>query len=424
MSLNQRYKLIVNGVDVTSNVAGDIEFQDRPDMISTLSFSLKGTQFYAKSGGDVQPTPGVTVKDVIKMLDEVYFEGGVDNTLNYAPIFKGRVKYIRPQYPNSGSPYVTIEAWDTASNSAINRNFFLYPGKNPTRNWADVGTLKTSEIVRNVANDNKIPIGKFNGREAIKLYSDWEFVRKSPLTQKNESDWALLRKLAQRVNCSMWTSFNGDYAELNFVDKSYLREDVNNGNLSFIYLLRSGKGFEYSNLLPNEHPVWDVEVEQDFSEMSSVSRTVTVFDYKKGEEINVFSANIKENGKEITKYFTFEIDEERTAKLTQEQRADLEKIAYSIAGGENTHDIAEIAPYFKPAQFISDRNKLYVDKPYFGITITCTTEGNVNIVPRKNYRIRGLGRYGSESLEGTYYLRTLSHVWGDKGFLSKLELIK
>jgi hypothetical protein len=425
--LQQKYLLEVNGVDVTAFIEGEVTFVSAPEMVGQLSFTLVGREFLLGTGkiaaSDASP------KDAIKLYDEVYFEGGagIDGDYNYAPIFRGSVKYVRPQYPNEGTIRVSIEAVDYSYKMALNKNFYVYPSKDNGRNWGQGSSIKASEIVKNMANDLGVAIGKNeSNQDDIKFVVDTEYTRTSPLTQRNESDWAVLRKVAKRHNCHMWTDFENNQSELHFVDKSLLRGDDNSGDITFVYPLRtSDTGFEHPKLEENEIPIWDVSVEQDFSAIGETKRVVTKFDYETGEETNYFEAKITEDGKEITKLFTFEIDESKTASLTPEKRRELETISYSIAGDASSpHDINEIAKYFKPAKFYNDRKNLIVDKPYFGITVTATCEGNVQIRARKNYKIIGIGRYGSDSLEGTYFLRTLTHKWGSTGFLTTLELMK
>jgi hypothetical protein len=167
-------------------------------------------------------------------------------------------------------------------------------------------------------------------------------------------------------------------------------------------------------------------VEHDYANIDAVSRKITIFDYKKGLEVTVFEVKVTENGKEITKYYTYEVDEAKTNALSEEQRKYVQDVAGSIAGDAvSSHTINEIAEYFIPATFIDDKKRNFiVDKPYFGITIKLTCDGDVTILPRKNYNIYGLGRYGSETLESPYYCRLVRHVFSTNGFLTELEFIK
>ena len=425
VQLQQRYRITINGVDVTDSVEGDVTFESTPERVGQLTFTLIGRDFVTNARADTSET---TFKNVVKMLDEVFFEGGagIDGDYNYEPLFKGTIKYVRPQFPDDGTLRVNIEAVDYSYRMAVNNNYYAYPSKKCERNWAQKKSIKASEIIKNIAEDMGLQVGKRNdGTEDIRLVVDKEFTYREPLTQRNETDYQLLRKLAKRLNCHFWTSFEDDQTYLHFADKSLLRNDEGE-DVSFVYFLRTNNGdFQFKQLSSMEVPIWSVDLDQDFSAIGETRRVITKFDYATGEEINVFEAKIVEDGQEITKLFTFEIDESKTRKLSPEKRRELEKMSYSIAGDESSpYSIDEIAKYFKPAKFYNDRKELGVDKPYFGITINATCEGNVHIKARKNYKVKGIGRYGSDSLEGTYFLTTLRHIWGQGGFLTEMELMK
>jgi hypothetical protein len=420
-NLQPVYRLLINNVDVTEDVSGDISFESSPDVVSSLNFMLSGGSYLSKG----YPSK-FSSKNIVKLQDSVIFEGGSGfNGTNYAPIFRGFVKYVRPRYDDSGSVKVSVECVDYSYMSALSRNYFVYPSSNSKRSWANSSSLLLSDVVRNLAKDMNIPIATTSEGEDIRLLVDSKFSLTAPLTQKNESDWQVLRKLAKFNNCSVWVDSDGNNSFLHFVDKSFLRDSKNGSEISFLYPAREDKGFLIKDLSENQHIISNVTVDHDFANMSEVSRKVTIFDYKKGEEVTVFEAKITENGKEISRYYTFEIDEEKVRSLSQEKRRELEDIAGSIAGGEaNGFSINDIAPYFIPAKFIDERRNFLVDKPYFGITINFTVDGNVRIVPRKNYMIYGLGRYGSETIKDSFYCRTVRHTWGTSGFLTECEFIK
>lgn len=422
--LNQRYLLRINGVDVTSEVSGDVVYESNPDVVSSLSFTLKGERF--STSVDKQGRKSVTAKDVVKLLDKIDFEGGAGYSDNYGHVFRGFVKYIRPTYSDSGVFKVNIEAVDYSFRGAMNRTFHSYPSTtSDSRQWAVKSEITASDIIRGIVKDMGLTFAQHENQDDLRLLSDRVFNLRTPLTQRNESDWQLLRKLAGQLNCNFWTSYVDGNSVIHFVDKSFLRDESNSGETVFLYPLRSGPNFVFTDKKPGQILIREVDVEQDFAAMDETKKVITTFDYNKGEEVTVFEAKVVEQGKEISKYFTFELDEAKVSALAPDQRRDLENIASSIAGGEAAgYTINDIAPFFKPASFLDDRRNFLVDKPYFGITVRATIDGNLGIIPRKNYTIYGLGRYGSESLQQKYYLRSLTHRWGSSGFLTNLEFIR
>lgn len=418
--------MLVNGVDVTSDLSGDITLDLSPGVVSSLSFTLSGKNFWVPGE---RPPSGETAspKDVVKLFDKVYFEGGAGiGSSNYSSLFLGSVIRLQPEYTSQGRLKVRIEAADYSYRSAYATNYYAYPGKNQDRSWANGSTIRASKIIYKLAEESGLQIGKDQyGNEDVKLAVDLEFTLKSPLVQKNKTDWTILRQLAKRLNCSFWTTQENGQLYLHFVDKSFLRDGSNRGGFGFLYALRENSGkFVYPSLNPGEQAIWNVYVDHDFSQISAATRVIPFFDYGRGETVNVFEATITEDGKKVTKYFTFEIDEAKVRSLPPAQRREIENISYQIAGGDSGYDISDIAKYFKPAKFYSDRRVLTVDEPYFGIRITATTDGNVNIIPRRNYPVRGIGRYGSDNLEDNYYLRSVKHTFGSEGFLTEMEFIK
>jgi hypothetical protein len=422
------YKVLINGVDVTTSISGEITLEEGSEFITNLQLTLSGKAYLL---GDKKGNSLAT--DAVKIHDKIYMEGGAGDPqgLNYKPFFRGFVKYVRPRYTDAGTISVALECVGDMYRSAINKNFYIYPSSNCARAWARQSSIKASEFVRNMITEMGGVIGKDdNGFEDIKISYDMDITNKLPITQKNESDWGVLMKLAKRLNCKVWSTFNsnGLTPEVHFVDVGVLRGEEPKGSdkLIFHYPLRSANGgFHYLEKKPNYQYLRGVTVEHDFAAMDATKRVITTFNYQTGEEINIFEAKITENGKEVVKYFTFEVDEDKLSKLSPEARKDVEKIAGSIAGDEvSPHSINEIAPYFKPAKFYTDRtNKFLVDKPHMGITIRATCDGNVNILSRKNYQIMGVGRYGSDNLEQSYYLKTVTHTWGGGGYETQMEFI-
>lgn len=419
--LQPRFQLKINGVDVTTQVEGSVVYEESPDVISTLNFTL-GVYKDSKYATRVNI---IGAKDVIKLFDLVEFSGGTDDETNYRTLFKGTVKYLNFAYPDSGSVTVTVEAVDTAYKAAKDRAFYTYPSNGSKRAWADVKTLTTTQIVTNlVEKEFGLSFGTFNNQKALVIQQDITFDYKNPLTQRNETDWALLRRLAKRMNCALWSEYNSGQQQIYFVDKNVLANSTTD-DISFRYLLRSAnQDFTYSDLLaPNEMALRDVNVTQDLAAAYANIRVITKFDYKSGTELTTFqTTETAPDGTLRIKYYSFEVDQSKLPSDPNE-REEVMKIAASLASeDESPYTIDDIKKYFKEAKFYDDRFP-YVDKPWFGVTITATVDGNVWIQTKKSYKIKGIGRYGSETLTDYYYLRTLRHVWDEKGYTTELEFL-
>ena len=429
-SLQQRYLLKINGVDVTSAISGEITYESNQEVVGSLNFTLSGRDFIIpnKKGGG---SGDFSAKDVVKLYDDVYFEGGagLDGSYNYAPIFRGIIKHLNPQYENSGLLKVSVECVDYSYKLLQNKNYNFYPDSKSTKEWARKSPLKASEIVRGLAIDTGLVIGKDStGAEDIRLLVDKEYTYKSPITQRNETEWQVIKKIAKRLNCHFWTEYDSDGVAMHFADDVLLRDDESGSDeIVFVYPLRTeaNSGFQYSKLGRNEVPIWSVSVTHDVAEMNATTRVVTQFDYATGEEMNYLSHTEETSKGAITSYYKLEVDESKTSKVAPEEIDRLKEMAGKFGTDQiSTADADEIVKYLKPAEFWSDRHNFLVDKPRLGITITCTCEGNIHIKGRKNYRVKGIGRFGSDNLEHAYYLRKLTHTWGSSGFLTQMEFYK
>jgi hypothetical protein len=415
-SKQQRYQVIIGKNDVTKFVSDNITLTYNPDTISELSFAIL-------SASDV-------FSNTISPGSRVTFYGGSDleHEDNYGKLFEGIIKMIQPEYQSTGAVTLRITAYDLSYQLVTKRTYFVYPDHNRTSNktWAYGENIKTSALVRGLIRDNGFEIGLDDeGNEDIKILVDKDINYLKPITQRNESEWQILRKVAASVNCQMWTTFAGDRYYVHFVDRSLLV----NGKLSNFIFTNPERtlngGFVNPDLPKNNIPIWDITIEQDYSMMFHVRKSMTVFDYSKGEEINIFSVKFEEGSKEVLKYFTFELDQDKLKTLDD---AEL-KYVQDLAQNQGNYDYSqaqmqEISKYFVPATFYNEKHYKTVDTPYYGITLKFTCEGNVYIVPKKNYQVVGLGRYSTKNISGNYYLKKLTHTWGRKGFLSKLEMVR
>lgn len=414
----QRYQVFINKVDVTRFVLGEVSLLYNVDTISELSFTLA--------------TVDDILANVISPGTSITFYGGasLETNDNYSKLFEGVIKKINPSYMSSGSVHLGIIAYDLSYSLVKTVDSYIYPDKSKKRNrtWAYGDTIRASDIFRNLIKENGFEIAlDENGQEDIKLLVDKVFTYKNPLTQNQESEWGLLRKLASSLNCQVWATFEGEKYNLHIVDRSFLM-GANPSNLIFVNPERTYEGgFTNPKFAKNNIPIWDIKIEQDYSQMFSISQAYTVFDYDKGEDINIWSAKFIENNKEVLKFFSFEIDEAKAKGYTNKEIEDFKSMILNKGGANGRYSdeqMRRISDVFVPAKYYSEKHFKSVDVPYYGLTLTCTCEGNIYIVPKKNYNVEGLGRYSTKNLSGGYYLRKLTHTWGDKGFLSKLELVR
>lgn len=424
VGLQQEYRLLVNDVDVTEDVSGDVVYEFEPNGLATLNITLYGGSHLTKA----YPTT-FTSKNVIKLLDKVVFEGGAGlDRSNYGLVFRGFVKYVRPKYENSGSVSLTLECVDWSFMGSKNRNYYVYPSKKNPKSWATNNKMKVSEIIRGLVSDLNLRFAvDENGAEQLRVLYDKEFTLTSAITQKNETEWSLIRKLGTMVNCSAWVSHGVDGSYFHFVDNNYLLEGSNKGKVSFLYPAREGFGFYKKELDDSSQQiVWDVAVEHDFSDMFAIKRVTTQFDYDTGKLINALPYDYNVNGKIVTKYYDITaLESDKIKGLSDEKLNEFRQLAGRIGGKDvSIHDLDPLLPYLREINVLHDRRNFLVDKAFLGIKVKFVTDGNINIIALRNYFIDGVGRYGSDLLRHSYFLRVLRHKWGSKGFLTECEFIR
>ena len=456
--IQPQFQLLINDVDVTDSVKGEVSFTEEPDIITNLSFTLGGRQF------------AVGVADIIKLGDKVTFYGGTfGNSLikpaeeNYKLFFNGHVKNLAPQFAETGLVSVNIEAVDTGYVAFKEKINFTYPSRNAkTRTWANSKELTVEDIVRNIIEKElDLKVGTFEVPDAKNI----KYTRKKPISQSGVNDWKFLRKLGRECGCDVYsrTSENGE-TEISFIDRGK-QKAFDDKKVRFIYPLRENGVPKESpnqnpfvlteiNTDPNvaDIPVLSLELTQDLTLFYANRRTVQVFDSTSGQNINViqtydeltpeqeqankeakaagkpepFKVSKVEGGKQfVINYYRMEIDE---SKLPADpvERDNLKKIALKVATQEskdsdgNKYSFEDIKKYFKRAEFLDPRFKV-VDQPYIGIDVNVTIEGEVFLRNQRAYPIVGIQRYGSDVTDSSYHLRTITHRWGDEGYLCDLQ---
>ena len=71
-----------------------------------------------------------------------------------------------------------------------------------------------------------------------------------------------------------------------------------------------------------------------------------------------------------------------------------------------------------------DESTAVFDRAFFGITVTGWVNLDLDIVSQKTYKIRGILSYNSDSLETSFFLRGLKHVWDTDGCKTELDFIR
>lgn len=449
--IQPQYQLFVNNVDVTNDVTDDVTLVEEPNNITNLTFTLSGNKY------------SIGVADIIKIGDKITFSGGSKgfskaepNQLNYRMFFSGLVKNLSPQYQETGLTKCTVEALDTGYVAFTEKIYHCYPSKGADkRTWSNKDSITAEEIARNIIEKELNMTVK-----TIDIVKGQPYTRKNPTIQRGMNDWKFLQKLAKENGCDVFCSVTPEGRnEISLIDIGK-QKNSDDKKVRFIYPLRESL---YDKTEPNKNtfytkeinnikgvadiPVLSLTITQDLTLFYANRRSVDFNDPATGESINVIQTydeltpamekvnrDYKAQGKKepyvvtltkgtksfVTAYYRMEVDETTLPPAGTKEHDAVKKIAQSAISGEGGVDFDDMKKYFKKAEFLDPRFKV-VDAPYVGIDVTAQIEGEVYLKNERSYQIIGVQRYDSSRLDESYHLRTITHTWGDSGYLCDLQ---
>ena len=407
-----------NYIDIEPYVTYPVEYEEQASLLNTLKFTVDKNAdlllYYFYIG------------------QAVIFYGGyyTDNQSGMRRVFSGTVTRIRTIFTDSGKVSFTVECMNYGF-TKLGKDFknFVYPDKNSSRKFARAENLTLEQIIRGIADEGGYEIGE------IDLSSGAKSVNLSKVNiryQKNESDWKFLNKLAQDFGCNVWISTEDGVDKLNFVshEKAFRRQS---SDISFLYPLygrvkdvQDTEMQRFSDAAYNRPRILrNVTVDEDISQACAVSRSAMYFDKETGEYKEAVSRieTDKDGNSTITFY---ELDEARVAYVHQ----NMPEIADKIRDGSptslpwGTPDNPECASYYYKAIRIYDEQTAVFDRAFFGITVTATCNQDLDIRSQRTYRIRGILSYHSKSLDTSFFLRGLKHIWDSDGTRTELDFIR
>ena len=138
----------------------------------------------------------------------------------------------------------------------------------------------------------------------------------------------------------------------------------------------------------------------------------------------------RQNGKNEIVFY--DLDEQRVAEVENSEDPRMKEIADKIRSGSPTSlewgtpgdGNPEHASYYYKEIKKYDESTAVFDRAFFGITDTGWVNLDLDIVSQKTYKIRGILSYNSDSLETSFFLRGLKHVWDTDGCKTELDFIR
>ena len=411
-----------NYIDIERCVTWPVTYEEQASLISTLNFEVDKNAdlllYYFYIG------------------QSVIFYGGhyADNQSGMKHVFSGTVTRIKTKFTDNGKVSFSVECMNYGF-TKMGKDFknYVYPDKKSKRKFAQSDNLSVFQIIKGIAKENNIELGDVDLSSGAKRVN---YNKISVSYQKNESDWKYLNKLAQDLGCSCWLSNEDGVDKLNFCsnEKAFRKQSK---DISFLFPLittdkRMGSSIKSSEWQTQNDAAYnrprllrDVTVDEDISQAYAVSRSAVYFDKTTGDYKEAI-ARI-ETDKDGNNTMTFyELDEERVAYInrTNPELADKIRSGSPTSLIWGTPDNPECASYYYKVTKIYDEQVAVFDKAFFGITVTAKCNQDLKIRSQRTYRIRGILSYHSKSLDTSFFLRGLKHIWDSDGSWTELDFIR
>lgn len=430
LPLQQRYKLFLhrvdksNRIDATDFVGNSVTLEQDVNHISTLTFSMKNPEIHEN-----WITTGTYVEFYGGYIDREDFKDSLGSSPKFRKMFSGNVYRLKANHKEDGSieANVTCIDYSWSKSGYVSKNY-RYPAKRSNRSWATKTEIRLSDIVRNIISEMEDCI---EADIHLGENTDTKYTIADPIVQDYMSDWAFLVKLAELNSCYVWTSVQDSTTTIHFVDKS--KAIGQGGRAEFVWPARDKNDFQ-------------VKVYNPGLESGSPER------YKlKPNQIELLSANVEINpqiqGLNVTKITDFNEKGEQEDKFVQYDEGKDEIIYWKLnrqlvedmqktpAGKEELDRIFKMGAMDIPPQVFL---KFYtpdiikkgiisaIDKPFIGMTVSATANGDVNVVALQSYTILGISRFTKGGLSNKpirFLLRSMVHKWDEQGYTMDLEFI-
>lgn len=419
-------------LDIT-NIVDSVSLSVDTDRIGVLSFTINRQvsvlSEFMMIGYEIEFYGGFTDNsayyDKPKGIDAKYNPDGftykTDNTEFFKALFKGTVSSLKTSYAEDGTKTMAIDAkdrsWGYTAKARLNHS---YPSVDAERKFADVTTLKISDLVKGICNDIGFKVGQ------IFIEDDFEYTLKNPAVQEHMTDWAFLRELAKDHSCYVTTDIDGNDYLLNFIQSSKARKTA--GKIEFVWLDRKDDfGFsdlpqlptgdttsELSKLKENQVQLTAIDVTVNMQAVDGgVVQVVTDFSTESGEKKEVL-VSYEEDADDLIYY---ELDQAKVDNMVRTNPDEADRLSKMGPTGIPREQFLE---YYTKVRIPKERIKA-MDMPMMGIELSGSCIGNLNIQPFQSYAVYGIGKYQTRaSGKYKYYVQSLTHSWTPGDFVTEI----
>lgn len=413
-------RLLVNGkwMDVTRYAAWDVVYEEQADAIRTLNFTLQ--------------KDGQYIVDLMHYGMPVEFTGG---TLEkFAKIFVGIVIRMTSSFDETGFVKIRVQCmastWQRFGKAVYNN--YVYPDLKNTRGFKTLsGSISIAQIVEGIAQENDVKVGYVD--DVAKSYI---FDLDRQVHQYRLSDWALLRKLAKTVNCTVWTEFIDGTEILFFASVNKVKNTANHGTYkepSFLYPRRGLRGdqqvgnsqndygFVQTELAEGQIVLREVSIDEDMATMNSISYASSKYNFETGEEETSFGDIVTdEQGRKFLQMKT--LDYAKIDALDKTNPALANQLRQLDMFGNMTWE--QIRPFLKNIDTPIDEDAAPYDNAFYGITVDAVCNGDIIIRSQRAYNLYGLSVHSSNLVGHRYWLYSMRHRWTEEGFLTEMTFKK
>lgn len=403
-------------MDVTPFIAGDVVIENSQDMVARCNFPLENRD---------------SLTDLLSRYSNVEIFGGSADPNNRKLLFRGVIRSINLNFREDGRVFAVVQGFGNAYVMAQKGVTISYPSKNCKRAWGQVDEIKLSDIVKNVLNESY-----YNYAVDLDIKKDMTFTLKSPFVQKGISDWAMLRQLAQLANCQIYEDAGSVDTQhtIVFKDHATIRDENTNikndktENISFRYLPRTPE-YEFVEIPYRSNEIITEKLDFVMNVDLNIGSLRIVADFDEANSKSTLIVQQYDSDKDQS--FYYELKPEVVASTPVEVQDDLwNRLTYNASDV----DWSEIEKYFQKIDLSKSKVAGYEPSDigmegagplgWVGYELNLTVIGDVRIIPYKYYPLYGIGKYSTNGNKYRYYLRGITHILGEGGFIQQLNFFR
>lgn len=248
-------KVDTYSMDVTTYIETGVTLFDEDGLIKELTFDM---------------SEGFLFMDVLTIGMEVsLIAGDLDRR---DPKFNGFIKSITPTFMSNGDVLLKISASSSEGGTlGVAVKDLIYPSNNHPKAWARKD-VTYSEIITSIAKDANIRVLSKNIRVLKDIKAGFD---KGAIRQLKKSDWSFMQMLAEKINCTLWTTEVSGNSYLHLVDNSSLVSKISSNTFYFLSRKQRSEFIDYTVTSPKQIQIIECVVNLDTRNASGKIKQIT-----------------------------------------------------------------------------------------------------------------------------------------------------